>query len=89
MFEARMSAASLLKKIVEALKDLVTEGNFDVSASGISLQVCVCVCVLMYVRLYLYLHTRSHISITHTHGRTGDGLSACCIGRPPPPRKRL
>jgi len=38
MFEARMTVASLLKKIVEALKDLVTEGNFDVSASGISLQ---------------------------------------------------
>jgi proliferating cell nuclear antigen len=39
MFEARMKEASLLKKIVEALKDLVVEGNFDCSPSGIQLQV--------------------------------------------------
>jgi len=38
MFEARMELASLLKKIVEALKDLVSEGNFDCSPSGIQLQ---------------------------------------------------
>ncbi|KAG2483328.1 hypothetical protein HYH03_017776 [Edaphochlamys debaryana] len=38
MFEARLPQAAVLKKLVEALKELVTEGNFDVSPSGISLQ---------------------------------------------------
>jgi len=38
MFEARLQHASTLKKIMEAMKDLVTEANFDCSSSGISLQ---------------------------------------------------
>jgi DNA polymerase III sliding clamp (beta) subunit (PCNA family) len=38
MFEARLPKASLLKKILEAVKDLVTDANFDCTATGISLQ---------------------------------------------------
>lgn len=38
MFEARLTQGSLLKKLVEAIKDLVTDGNFEASTSGISLQ---------------------------------------------------
>merc|ERR1711907_918472 len=38
MLEARIAQGSLLKKLVEAMKDLVTEANFDCSASGIALQ---------------------------------------------------
>jgi len=38
MFEARLAQASLLKKILESLKDLVTDANFDCSATGIALQ---------------------------------------------------
>jgi len=38
MFEARLNQASLLKKIMEAIKDLVNEGNFDCSSTGIALQ---------------------------------------------------
>lgn len=38
MFEARLIQGSLLKKLVEALKELVQEVNFDVSGSGIALQ---------------------------------------------------
>jgi proliferating cell nuclear antigen len=38
MFEARLPKASLLKKILEAIKDLVTDANFDCTATGISLQ---------------------------------------------------
>jgi hypothetical protein len=37
--EARLSQASLLKKIIEALKDLVTDANWDVNENGITLQV--------------------------------------------------
>merc|ERR1712159_298158 len=38
MLEARITQGSLLKKLVEAVKDLVTEANFDCDAQGISLQ---------------------------------------------------
>ncbi|OLY81477.1 Proliferating cell nuclear antigen [Smittium mucronatum] len=38
MLEARLSQASILKKIVESVKDLVSQANFDCSESGISFQ---------------------------------------------------
>jgi len=38
MFEARLQQASLLKKILESIKDLVTDANFDCSSGGIALQ---------------------------------------------------
>ncbi|KAJ1930195.1 hypothetical protein IWQ60_000376 [Tieghemiomyces parasiticus] len=38
MLEARLAQGSLLKKIIEAIKDLVQDANFDCSDSGISLQ---------------------------------------------------
>ncbi|KAN0023270.1 hypothetical protein ACTFIV_009401 [Dictyostelium citrinum] len=38
MFEARLLQASLLKKILESIKDLVESANFDCSPEGISLQ---------------------------------------------------
>jgi len=38
MFEARLSQANLLKKVLEAIKDLVTNANFDCSSRGLSLQ---------------------------------------------------
>lgn len=38
MFEARLIQGNLLKKLVEALKELVAEVNFDVNSGGISLQ---------------------------------------------------
>jgi proliferating cell nuclear antigen len=37
MFEAKLSEAAVLKKIVEAIKDLVTDVNIDATPSGISL----------------------------------------------------
>lgn len=38
MFEAKLSQASLLKKIIESIKDLITDANFDCSAEGVALQ---------------------------------------------------
>ncbi|KAJ1918298.1 proliferating cell nuclear antigen [Mycoemilia scoparia] len=38
MLEARLPQAALLKKIVEALKEMVNESNFDCGDSGISMQ---------------------------------------------------
>ena len=38
MFEALLSQGLILKRIVEAIKDLVSEVNIDVTAEGISMQ---------------------------------------------------
>ncbi|KAG5456484.1 MAG: proliferating cell nuclear antigen, partial [Olpidium bornovanus] len=38
MFEARMQQGSIIKKILDAVKDLVNDANFDCSEEGISLQ---------------------------------------------------
>ncbi|XP_038061632.1 proliferating cell nuclear antigen-like [Patiria miniata] len=38
MFEAKMLQSSVLKKIIESLKDLFADANFDCSSSGITLQ---------------------------------------------------
>lgn len=37
MFEAKLSDGTILKKIVEAIKDLVTDVNLDATATGLSL----------------------------------------------------
>lgn len=38
MFEARLTQGILLKKLLEAVKDLVTDANFDCSTTGFALQ---------------------------------------------------
>ncbi|XP_077999179.1 proliferating cell nuclear antigen-like [Glandiceps talaboti] len=38
MFEAKLVQGSLLKKVLEAVKDLVVDGNWDCSSTGMSLQ---------------------------------------------------
>jgi proliferating cell nuclear antigen len=38
MLEARLVQGSMLRKVVDAVKDLVTEANIDVSATGFQLQ---------------------------------------------------
>ena len=38
MFEATLQKASTLKKVIEAIKDLVTDGNIEVSETGMNLQ---------------------------------------------------
>lgn len=38
MFEARLVQGSILKKVLEALKDLIDEACWDITSSGISLQ---------------------------------------------------
>jgi proliferating cell nuclear antigen len=39
MFEARLTQGNLLKKMVDAVKELVTDVNFDVSQAGLTCQV--------------------------------------------------
>lgn len=38
MFEARLLQGSLLKKVIEAIKELVTDANFDCTDSEFGLQ---------------------------------------------------
>ena len=38
MFEAKISDGTILKRIVEAIKELVTDVNLDVNQNGMSLQ---------------------------------------------------
>ena len=38
MFEARLEKGDVLKKTMDALKDLIKEAVWDVSAQGLSLQ---------------------------------------------------
>ncbi|XP_065341440.1 proliferating cell nuclear antigen [Cloeon dipterum] len=38
MFEAKLAQSSILKKVIEAIKDLISEASFDCSDSGIQLQ---------------------------------------------------
>ena len=38
MFESRLTQGSLMKKVVDAVKDLVTDANFDSSSAGFQLQ---------------------------------------------------
>lgn len=38
MFEARLGQATILKKILDAIKDLLNEGTFDCSDSGIQVR---------------------------------------------------
>ena len=51
MFEAKMGDGSALKKLIESIKDLFTEVNFDCSANGISCQAMdsshVCLCSIL------------------------------------------
>lgn len=39
MFEARLLKSSILKKVLEAIKDLLTQATFDCDDNGIQLQV--------------------------------------------------
>ena len=38
MFEARLQNGQMLKQLVEAIKELVTEGNMDCNEEGITMQ---------------------------------------------------
>ncbi len=38
MFHAKLQECTVLKKIVDSIKDLVTDCNLDISPAGISLQ---------------------------------------------------
>ena len=46
MFEARILQGALLKKIIEAIRELVVDANLDCNERAITMQVYFCVFVL-------------------------------------------
>ena len=40
MFEAKLAKANTLKKIIESVKELITDAPFDVTEGAMCLQVC-------------------------------------------------
>lgn len=86
MFEARLIQGSLLKKIVESMKDLVTDANLDCSESGISLQVrprvqwrvrCAACC---RVWLCAVLAQCQQLQPTSHRNPAGCACGLCCVG---------
>lgn len=67
MFEARLIRSDLLKKIIEAVRDLVTDANLDCTDSGVSMQAMdsshVSLCALM-IRYEGFNHYRCDRSLS-------------------------
>lgn len=55
MFEARLLRSSILKKVLEAIKDLLTQATFDCDDNGIQLQVGYHVILVLIFRISKYL----------------------------------
>ena len=57
MFEARIVQGAILKKIVEAIRELVTDANLDCNEEqGISMQVCILSLTLLLQKLTMFLY---------------------------------
>ena len=51
MFEAKILQGSLLKKIIEAIRELVTDANLDCTERGIFMQVFYCNFIISMINL--------------------------------------
>lgn len=66
MFEAKILQGSLLKKIIEAIRELVVDANLDCNERGITMQVCCTVMLKHDAYLYhSYLFNRQWILPTY------------------------
>jgi hypothetical protein len=76
MFEARITQGNLLKKLIDSIKDLVSEANFDCNKSGFELQAC-------SITSRCHVHATEHACVprsptmTLRAGAAGDGFVAC------------
>lgn len=55
MFEARLGQATILKKILDAIKDLLNEGTFDCSDSGIQVRHTKHICFFQQLAILILL----------------------------------
>lgn len=74
MFEARLLKSSILKKVLEAIKDLLTQATFDCDDNGIHLQVRNTLKCLMKIILQFHI-----IIIFINRNITGYGQLTCCF----------
>lgn len=65
MFEARIVQGSLLKKIIESIRELVNDVNIECSETGISLQVAFST-VTMLLAIILMTFYQSRLWTPHT-----------------------
>ena len=83
MYEARLIQGSLLKKIIEAVRELVTDANLDCSESGISMQAMdsshVSLCALM-LRVDGFDHYRCDRSLSLGLSMTNISKILKCAG---------
>jgi hypothetical protein len=52
MFEAKILQGSVLKKIIEAIRELVADANLDCNERGITMQVCYFALLLVFTSSY-------------------------------------
>ena len=85
MFEARILQGSILKKVLESIKDLVTDANFECTANGFALQAMdsshVSLVALM-LRSTGFDHYRCDRDVTMGMNLL-NMVSSCCILFPP------
>ena len=81
MFEARLEQGALLKKLLDAVKELVTDANFDCSATGFGLQAMdsshvSLVSMMVRERGYVgVLPCFWHVSFDECRERVAEGMS--------------
>jgi len=83
MFEARITQGSILKKLMESIKDLVTDANFDCSSTGISLQAMDSShvsLVALYLRSYGFTQFRADRNISLGINLAIDAKILKCAG---------
>lgn len=68
MFEAKLGNAALLKKIIEAIKDLVTDAPFDCSENAMCLQVVAFSCIFSHTFSRRHITARYFLDVITVNG---------------------
>lgn len=74
MFEAKLAEGHVLKKIIESIKDIVTDVNIDISPSG---------------KLAPILKIPEYLSLPCRNFTLSNGQLTCCFGFPQFGSRRL
>jgi hypothetical protein len=79
MFEAKILQGSVLKKIIEAIRELVADANLDCNERGITMQVCYLLFIGLHFLIFLFYFYFS-VVVSYRVGCccfVGNGLLAC------------
>lgn len=64
MFEARLTSSAVLKKVLDAIKDLLNEATFDCSDSGIQVIQDFTICLVknqLFLLIFIFLYANHFI----------------------------